>query len=463
MDAGNDGVDLISMLSDFLLVLIVSRLSFKDCLKTSVLSKRWNHIHREGRNIRFNEREITRTYPAEDDLHTKRARFVQYMVEWVSLYAGGIIESFELTFSKPVGFEEEMKTLIDFAASRKVQNLVLDFSDRQWVNREEVEATEAANMIQIPESFYNLTTLVTLKLLACRFEPSKLAGAASVVTLYFGWMQLTMFSALLLKTPLLESLSIKRCWNVGLEAITGYNSRLLRLVFKNCGFAVQSSTLELPSILEFKYAGRVHFFGLSNVNKSVDEVSLDFGRESVYHEGLGNQLRDLLSNLASAKTKTICPFLIQVIQSAYPLRLKAEMETRQLVLKTNLEPIEFTGISFMIKSCAYLETLTFQLVVSMPVQMMVPHVDAETFWSFSDAHACMINTLKNIEIWNFCGGRHEMEVLKYLIRLCRVLDRVDIYLPMGLTEDQSDRFRAAAEEVGTTFERGSEEMTIYLH
>ncbi|XP_010412574.1 PREDICTED: F-box protein At3g62230-like [Camelina sativa] len=463
MVSGGD-LDIISTLSDILLVLIISNLTFKEALRTSVLSKRWKHICRETRNVSFQESVITQTYPAWVDEDTKREAFVGYTLHWVSMFTGGIVDTFELSFHRPIGFEAEMRTLIDFAAAKKVKNLVLDFSDRLWVNRDEVAASFESTMIQMPESFYRLTGLVKLKLLACRFDASRLASAGYIEFLYFGWMLLAMITSLLPKAPLLECLQIKNCWNVGLGAITGVNNRLIKLVFKNCVFAVQGTSLDLPSILIFKYAGNVHSFMLRNVNKEMDEVSLDFGRLSQFQAGLGTHFCDLLCSLVTAKTVTVCPFLIQVIQdNVNPLRLRADMKTTRLVLMTTLEPREFVGIRFMINSCPYLETLTFQLVVRTAVRMVRVPIDANGYWRVGIFHPCFKNTLKYLEVWNFCGGFYELQLLKNLIRVCRVLERVDLYAPMGLGVDRLDRIRARADFVRTKFRASSADLSIHLY
>ncbi|XP_010418571.1 PREDICTED: F-box protein At3g62230-like [Camelina sativa] len=463
MESGG-ALDIISTLSDFLLVLIISNLSFKEALRTSLLSRRWRLICRETRNVSFQEAVITQTYPAWVDEFDKRAEFVNYALNWVSNFTGGIVDTFELSFHRPIGYDVEVKTFINFAAAKHVKNLVLDFSDRLWVNRDEVAASFEDTMIQLPESFYHLTELVKLKLLACRFDASRLAVAGKVQFLYFGWMSLAMITSLLPKAPLLECLQIKNCWNVGLGAITGVNNRLMKLVLKNSVFAVQTTSLDLPSILIFKYAGRLHWFTLRNVNRGMDEVSLDFGHESQYHAGLGRNFCDLLCSLATAKAVTICQFCIQMIQdNVNPSKLRADMETRRLVLMTSLRPREFVGIRCMIKSCPYLETLTFQLVVGTPVQMERVQIDASTFWLEGILHPCLKNTLKNLEVWNFCGERHEMELLKNMIRMSRVLERVDLYKPMRLGATHLNRIQARADHVGTQFEAGSANLVISLH
>ncbi|XP_010513783.1 PREDICTED: F-box protein At3g62230-like [Camelina sativa] len=456
-------LDIISTLTDVLLVLIISNLTFKEALRTSVLSPRWRNLCRETRHVTFDEAVITQTYPEGLYEDEKRAEFVGYALDWVSNFTGGVLETFELSFHRPIGYEVEMRTLIDFAAAKNVKNLVLDFADRLWVNRDEVEASFEVTMIQIPESVYHLTELVKLKLLACRFDASRLAVAGSVEFLYFGWMSLAMITSLLPRAPLLESLQIKNCWNVGLGAITGVNNRLMKLVLKNSVFAVQTTSLDLPSILIFKYAGRLHSFMLSNVNRGMDEVSLDFGQESQYHAGLGTQFCDLLCNLAPAKTVTICQYVIQVIQdNVNPFHLRADMEARRLVLKTTLRPREFIGIRKMIKSCPYLETLTFHLVVGTPVQMEMIEIVANAYWMEAILHPCLKNTLKYIEVWNFTGEFYQRQLLQNLILMSRVLERVNLYKPIGLAVEYVNRIQEEADRVAR-FQASSANLEVSLY
>lgn len=51
------------------------------------------------------------------------------------------------------------------------------------------------------------------------------------------------------------------------------------------------------------------------MNRVMKEAYLDFGVEMEYYkETIGILLRDFLYNFLSAKTLTICPFVIQLIQ-----------------------------------------------------------------------------------------------------------------------------------------------------
>lgn len=458
--------DRLSSLTDIVLVLIISNLPFKEAVKTSVLAKRWKNLYRETTNVSFIESEFVKCSVSDDEETKRDARvsFVRLMVDWVSGFSGQVIESFQLCLSKPVGFETQITSLIEFAVSKKVKNLVLDFSDPSWNNSNQAEAEEAS-VFQLPECVYNLATLESLKLFACGINPSRVANPGSIKSLCFGWIQLGNIMSLISNSPLLESLSIANCWNVGLESITGdNNNRLRELVFENCDIATEYSTLDLPNILIFKYTGKVHYFQFMEVNRNMEEAYLDFGAVTEYDDATGTLLCGLLYNLLSAKKLTVCPFLIQLIKDGDdPVRLQASMETKHLMMKTNLQPNEFVGIRLMINSCPDLETLTFVMVPPRPVSTTASGIDPDTYWRFRITHKCLLKTLKVVEVRNFGGGLYELQVLQYLIRYGRVLERVDFYLSSELEEGQKILARAAADMIGTRFERGSSRLKIFLH
>ncbi|KAJ4905202.1 F-box protein [Raphanus sativus] len=451
----------LSNLPEHLLVLIISNLPFKEAVKTSVLAKPWKHLHHGTTNVSFKESDFVKrsVSSSEESLREARVAFVRFVVNWVSRFPGDVIESFELCLSKPAGFEAEIKHLIEFAVSKNVKNLVLDFSDLTCVASNQARP---AVMFQLPECVYNQANVESLKLFACGFNPSRFANRCSFKSLCFGWIELGKIMILLSKSPLLESLTIQNCWNVGLESITGDNNRLRELVFENCDFATEYTMLELPNIQVFKYTGTFHYFQFLTVNRRMEEAYLDYGTET--DDEMGQLLCDLLYDLLSARKLTVCPFLVKAIKdSDDPVRLKAPMETRHLVIKTNLVPDEFVGIRLMINSCPELETLTFQMLPPVSVARTSPGFNPKSYWTYPISHKCLKKTLKVVELRSFTGGTYELVMLKYLIRTGCVLERVDLYLPVGTSESEKASVRVMMRTLGEDGVASSKRLWIRHH
>lgn len=114
-------------------------------------------------------------------------------------------------------------SLFNFAVSRKVKNLDLHFLNPYSITTNEAETK--ARVFQLSGCFYTITSLESLKVFACGFDPSRLAKIGSLKILFFGWIQLRDIMSLILKCRFLESLSIKNCLDVGHKEITRYNSQ----------------------------------------------------------------------------------------------------------------------------------------------------------------------------------------------------------------------------------------------
>lgn len=120
---------ILSDLPDCLLVSIISLLPFKESVRTSVLSKRWQNLCRQTTRLVFRESEfVNQTGLNNDEIKFERELFVSILRQWITTFTGAVIESFELYLSEPVGFETDIASLVEFAASKQTKDLVVDFS-----------------------------------------------------------------------------------------------------------------------------------------------------------------------------------------------------------------------------------------------------------------------------------------------------------------------------------------------
>ncbi|CAD5324531.1 unnamed protein product [Arabidopsis thaliana] len=433
MDSVNQQ-DRISSLPDVVLVIILSFLSFKDNVKTCILSKRWRNLCYEKRNISFKESEYVDN--SAFDYVSKRVSFVQYMLNWVSRVPIQVIESFEICLGFPVGFEVEIKSLIEFAISRQVKKLVLDFSSPFWDNTWDGLRNDDF-VIELPALIYGLQTLESLTIYACMFDPSGFANVG-LRTLSIGWFRLEKIESLVSKFPLLESLSIISCYLD--EVKLAGQIRVRELIIDNCIIPTMFCLLNLPNIEIFKYSGNVIVFDFQKVNMILlKEVYLDFFIEHENDEPTyspkeaGDILSHLLNDLRSSRTLTICSYLLEVISECNdPVDMLRDVQAQHLVLETLMHPNEFTGMRLLLDHCPNLETLTFQLLCLKPFPM-ASHggSSSQTLWLENISSRCLRRTLKILVVRGFCNSWNEFYLLNYLVLPEHgfALERVELYLP----------------------------------
>ncbi|KAF2564700.1 hypothetical protein F2Q70_00015412 [Brassica cretica] len=438
----SDQADRISNLPDVLLVLIVSCLSFKECVQTCALSKRWRSVYLETRNVSFKETDFLSPSVNANPIRNALGRivFVDYVRRWVARIHDQPIDTFEISISYPKTYLDVIESLIAFAVRKRVKNLVLDFSNPAWRTFHDVYLDEL--VVEIPQSVYDLATLESLKVGACKkFDPAKLSNLGKLKTVSFGWMELTDPEPLL-KTSRVESLTINDCWELDFNTIKG-NMREVAII--NCDFLL-NCIFDLPRVDILKYSGDLFPFEFDNMNTIISEVDFDFrvldnnNDESNDSNAEGGMLCHLLNNLLdyggrSATTLTVCPFLLKMIpRSEHPHFLRP-METKHLVLKTELHPREFNGIRLLLMNCPKLETLTIDLLPPSPIAMASSYagIDTQTYWMQNIPYECQRETLKAVIVKNFIGGAKELHIVKFFIRSgCKRLERVELYMPFDL-------------------------------
>ncbi|KAH0923369.1 hypothetical protein HID58_023387 [Brassica napus] len=158
------------------------------------------------------------------------------------------------------------------------------------------------------------------------------------------------------------------------------------------------------------------------MNTIISEVEFDFrvldnnnDESNDPNTAEGGMLCHLLNNLfdyggRSATTLTVCPFLLKMIPRSEHPHVLHPMETKHLVLKTELHPREFSGIRLLLMNCPNLETLTIDLLPPSPIATASSYadIDPETYWMQNISYECQRETLKAVAVKNFFGGSKEL-------------------------------------------------------
>ncbi|KAL7186507.1 hypothetical protein ACSBR2_028282 [Camellia fascicularis] len=296
------------------------------------------------------------------------------------------------------------------------------------------------------------------KILCVYQRVSQFINFSALTSLSLAWIQLstTSFNALLSNCRLLESLSLKKCWN--LENLNISAARLRTLVIDKCWSLENGIGIETPKLLFFKYSGPMNGFMIDYLNALV-EADLDFGFEAEFSE-YGDILYDLLRDIDCIRVLTVCSCMLQIISTAeeYPMLKPPLYKMRHLIMKTALHINEYHGISFFLFSCPRLQTLTIHISSSttiFPVSISIYSIfysitffkhlfcfvfvqEREATLSLAEheflsngyimVYKCLKRTLKVVNVTGFKGHLNEMLAIQYFIKYGYALETLYINL-----------------------------------
>lgn len=313
-------IDMLSWLPDSLLSTIVSSLTFKEAVRTSILSKNWVNICKSTTNIEFNELFFVKYDNSLDIIDAQRRAFSDFTKKWIQNCDQSVIEKFSLSLTLPDIYVQLIDRCLTFALSKGVKHLEIDFTYPTWMEDNFYYDIYVA-MVELPRYVYAYSGIESLKLYSCNFIASEVVNFHSLKEISLGYMRLRLFAikALLTNCKKLESLSFYKCWNSDddfdlKEEYLG----LKKLVINRCHFKFNILRINAPNLKVFNYHGLMTLFVIDIRSPGLEKVNLDFSLEHG-SQGHGHYLYQFLCQLAPAQVLMVCSYLLQVhfLKSSY--------------------------------------------------------------------------------------------------------------------------------------------------
>ncbi|PIA41545.1 hypothetical protein AQUCO_02200167v1 [Aquilegia coerulea] len=415
-------MDRISDLPDPTQAHIVSFLSMKDAIRTSILSKRWRNVYKSFPNLNFNQEYFEENYNTRD--------FKNIVNQFLNCHDESNIHKFSLLTSVDNSSYHHILEWISFAVNHNVQELVLDF-DNDKLNSLPCCLFTCQSLTLLSLNFINLnlpthTEFPMLKTLKLRFvrlygeDPlNQLISSCPVLEDFL--MQACVWdsqTALNISAPTLKSLKINVL--ISTRAIKISASNLREICYLGIPPDITSETLSslYNAIFDFlepfsKNDTNLDILGhnVCKIFKGLQNVSkLRFGFEHWYIEYL-TRVQDIF---------TSCPTSCGSL--------------KDLTLDISRTKNHVRVITFLLKSYPNLQTLSIS--VKEIITRYLDVYNMERYLPSQELSAGgVLNHLKTVTINSFGGSKCELDLMRYLLGNATALEEMKIIYSGKLKED----------------------------
>lgn len=399
----NDPV--IELLPDGILFAIISKLTLKETLKLSVLSKRWKFAWAWHPDLIFNYHTVLGTDSCQSEAE-KRGKFVERVNMFMKrrCNSGSKVDSFVIRFHLDKENAPYLDEWISGSISKGIEIIDLDLSKEDPAS----VTTASGGHYEFPSWLLGRKSSVKhLRLASCNL--GDMADCKSLVTIQLRGVNIsdqnleTLLSTSCLS---LERLILQLCAGLVNPAIAGPNLRLKYLTIQDC-FRLEKMELCANSLALFEYTGHFISFYFKNV-PSLVSTFLNFTGDSKVDAGL-YALTDFVRDLPQLEELNLVSILtMKVIK--LPKNITAFTNIKKLVI--TVFPFDdedrLLWMSYVLKAFPLLSKLQLNLFSpsfikqsSEVEKVLLPE--------------CPHRHLQRVEINGFYGNRHEVDLLKYLI------------------------------------------------
>ncbi|KAM1003560.1 hypothetical protein ACFX15_003618 [Malus domestica] len=278
-----------------------------------------------------------------------------------------------------------------------------------------------------------------------------------------GWVALpvSVQETLLAQCRLLESLSLKKCWRMERLDVrgNGLKLKLKTLVVDRCRIVrPRTLYLEAPELRYFKFFGSYFpalTIGQGSELNFFEELDLDLILV-IHNEFSSASPNSIIAVLPPTRTLTVCAYTLRVIINRTveePIIPSPSLKVTRLTLKTTMHDHEQFGIKFFLNCCPNLETLTIERCPEETAEYngYTPSVlePQEEMWKGNvEVYECIMGTLRMVEVRDYMGSQHELDLLSYLLTHGRIMEQLTVITSSDeeVNGGNPEEFRLKAQE-----------------
>ncbi|KAL8053399.1 hypothetical protein ABFX02_05G068300 [Erythranthe guttata] len=378
--------DRISHLPDDILVDILSLLSLKEAVCTSVLSSRWHNLWKHTYSLNFDP---------HDSLQ-KEEKYVKWVNSVIRKHKAAILKDFVIRLRLSRTFQKDVNRWINFAIVRHVQRLELDLTTDNWSLINCSLPQELLTQNTSSESDFKFLKVLCLKSVDVTEQDIKF---------------------LLSNCPLLEELVVDRSLKLlNIEACGSPILALKHLKLTRCT-NLKSVMVSAPNLTSLTLQ-KVENLLLENVPMLVEV--------SVCHVYFQVSLKDMLSAFSCYVFQLeILTLEVTLDEEILPSTILQLPKLKKLVVvirkRATYRPniyASITGLTHLLMASPYLQEFVLKVQWLDPSIFVITRVKYIT--SFSHQH------LKVFKLCGYCGYANQVNVLEHIIEKCVALEKVQI-------------------------------------
>lgn len=405
----NSNEDQISLLSDEILIFILSFLTIKEAAVTSRLAKRWRYLWASSSSsLNFDAEETLNKVAVQNELlDEERVKYVNWVNSVLESFNGPSLKEFRVCFDLHYIFQCSIDKWIEYALAFKgLEKLELDLSgdiDNFYSHR--LCYTFPVNLF-----FSGNTCPSFLAMKPCSFLGIKSLRSLCLKNVNVNGQVLSYF---LSHCPLLERLSLFLLGPEFSDLVVGPSHMLKHLELVSC-MGLKNVVISSTNLVSFKYEGKKINLLLNYVPMLV-EVSIREG----YSQRLTYLFGQLSCCLSQLEILTLDLSYIEhsddsVVFPEFPNAKHLVVETR--AMRDNGDLLK---LSPLMKACPYLENFIVKVIWALPERRRKRRVQEAAFTCHE--------YLKVMEFKGYYGRTSDVELLSYIFKTAINLEKIIVH------------------------------------